>query len=632
MWGKHTKSHPIYKVLKQQIAAVNRSFRYILENAISLYLYRMKLRRLLYFNLLLLLSAVNTSGQVSFSIQTSSPEIYKNDVLQVAYVVTNVEDISNFVPPVFKSWNVAAGPMESQETSVINGKSTSKRSFVYMLVPQKTGMVALPGASLTANNHTLVCKPVTINVLNKNNPVPGQMAPPPPSTLQSLFDPQEGGGSDEHFGKIPELREHEDASEKIKELSFIKVTSSKSSCYVGEPVLVTYKLYRATRSRAVIERQPAFTGCSVKEITFDEQSTVEQYQGHRYIVNIIRKVQLQPLQSGTLKLNSATVLNEIAFLLPHKKYNEEKFKALIQNKPGSIEVMPLPKQHKPEDFSGVTGSFTIKAKAKENNIPAQENNSLLLTISGKGNLTDIKPPAVKWPDSTEHFEAVTEDNINQTLFPTEGTRTFAYHFVANKEGEVIIPPIRFSYFNVEKGKYETLTTESVRFQFTKPSGKKHYAVKEDGGSFRYGWVVLLALIAGSLGWYYYKQHTAAMAAAKAKTPATPPAPAAPQPTVNFMIAFEMLLQIEDHYLFFNKSKEILEQAISTKTNTWQVPFGVLLQALVHHSEYGHMAEACKQLHEECDVAMYSPGMDSSDRTLVLDKMKQLLQQFNLLPA
>lgn len=589
----------------------------------------MKQLRLLYFSFLLLLSAATASGQASFSIQTSSSEIYKNDVLQVAYVVTNAEDISNFAPPVFKEWTVTAGPMESQETVVVNGKPTRKLSFVYMVVPQKTGQLSLPGASLTADSRTLICKPVSVTILNKQSPGPGSGTPPSPATLQSLFDPQELGGNDEHFGKIPELREGEDPAEKIQKLSFIKAIPGKTSCYVGEPVLVTYKMYRATRSRAVIERQPAFSGCSVKEITFDEQSTVETYQGHRYIVNIIRKVQLQPLKAGTLQLTSATVMNEIKFVLPHKKYAEEKFKALIQNRPGSIEVMPLPRQHKPDDFSGVTGSFRIKAQARENNIPAQENNSLLLTISGKGNLTDIKPPTVKWPDSTEHFEAVAEDKIDQSVFPTQGTRTFAYHFVANKEGEVEIPPIRFSYFNVEKEKYETLTTEIVRFHFTKPSGKKHYSV-DSSSNFRYGWVILLVLIAGGLSWYYYNQHKAA-AAPQPQTPAPKPVPAIPMVKVDFIISFDLLSQTEDHYLFFNKSKEILEHAMSEKTHTWQVPFGALLQALVNHSEYGHLAEACKQLHEECDVAMYSPGIETSDRTLVLDKIKQLLQQFQLLP-
>lgn len=588
----------------------------------------MKPLRLIYFSILLLLSAATASGQASFSIQASSREIYLNDVLQVAYVVTNAEEISNFAAPVFKNWTVTAGPMDSQETAVVNGKTTRRHSFVYMLVPKKAGQIPLPEASLTADNRQLICKTEVITVVNKKNPSPGSPAPAPPSSLQSLFEP-EGGNNDEHFAKAPELREHEDPTEKIHSLSFIKVSTSKSACYVGEPVLVTYKLYRATRSRAVVEKQPAFTGCSVKEIKFDEQSSVEKYQGRPYIVNIIRKVQLQPLQAGNLKLTSATVLNDIAFLLPHKQYTDQHFKALIQNTPGSIAVMPLPRQNKPADFSGVTGSFHIKAQAKENNIPAQENNSLLVTISGKGNFTDIKPPPVKWPDSTEHFEAVTEDNIDQTVFPTEGARTFAYHFVAGKEGDVEIPPIRFSYFNVEKEKYETLTTEAVRFHFTKPSGKKHYAVSDDGGSFRYGWVILLVLIAGGLGWYYYNQHKAAVAT-KAKKPVPPPAPVVRHTHMDFIISFDMLSQIEDHYLFFNKSKEILEQAMSEKTNTWQVPFGVLQQALVNHSEFSHLAEACKQLHEECNVAMYSPGMDSSDRTLVLGKLKQLLQQLKLL--
>lgn len=584
----------------------------------------------LYYCIILLFTASVARGQVSFQLQTSAPEIYKDDVLQVAYVAINAADIGNFTPPVFRDWGVNAGPMETQETSVINGKATHKHSFVYMLTPLRTGQITLPTATLTIDNRSFSCKPVTITIFNKKNPNPNNI-PPPPSTLQSLFGPQGFSNNDETFGRAPELTAHEDPAEKIRDLSFIKVSASKNTCYVGEPVLVTYKLYRSTRSRAVVEKQPLFTGCSVKEITFDEQSTVEKLSGRPYIVNVIRKVQLQPLQPGTLHLTSASVLNEVNFTLPHKQYSEEHFKAIIQNTPGAIEVLPLPKQNKPADFSGVTGHFTVKAQAQDNNIPAQENNSLLLTISGKGNLADIKPPAVNWPAGTEHFEAATEDKIDNTVFPTEGSRTFAYHFIASKEGDIVIPPVRFSYFNVEKDRYEVLQSDSIHFHFTKPSGKKHYISGDENEGFRYVWViVLLAAAAGTGAWWYFTSYRPRMQ--KANLPATHVQPEiVPAARPDFIIAFDILSNIEDHYLFFNKSKEVLAQAISEKTNTHNVPFTVLLKALEADASYSFLLNDCKQLHEDCNVAMYSPGMDSSDRTLIQDKMKQVLQQFKLIP-
>lgn len=629
MCGKHTKSLPIYKVLKPPeqgryppFSNNNKSPYYYICNS-------MKFTGPLYYCLILLLTASYARGQVSFSLQTSAPEIYRNDILQVSYVVTNAGTITNFAPPVFKDWGVNAGPMESQETFVVNGKATRRYSYTYVLTPLKAGKLKLPPTTLTADNHTLSCKPVTITIINGKNPSPANL-PPPPAALQSMFGPQEYNVNEEAFGKAPELREQEDPAEKIHDLSFIKVSSNKSTCYVGEPILVTYKLYRSTRSRAVIEKQPLFTACSVKEITFDEQSAVEKLNGRSYIVNTIRKVQLQPLQSGTLHLTSASVLNEVRFALPHKQYREEAFKAVIQNKPGAVEVLPLPQQNKPADFNGVTGQFTIKAQAKENNIPAQENSNLLVTISGKGNLTDIKPPVVNWPAGTEHFEATTEDKINSSRFPTEGSRTFSYHFIASKEGDITIPPIRFSFFNAEKERYETSRTDTVHLHFTKPTGKKHYAADNGGSGFRYTWLILLLLAGAGAGWYLgiYKPKIIT----KANVPVAAPMPeTVPAARPDFIIAFDILSNIEDHYLFFNKSKEVLAQAISEKTNMHNAPFPVLLKALEANEAHSSLLSECRQLHEDCDVAMYSPGMDSSDRTLILDKMKQVLQAFKLIP-
>ncbi|SIS83515.1 Oxygen tolerance [Filimonas lacunae] len=580
------------------------------------------------YSLLLLFTAHAQNAQVHFTIQTSAHDIFKNDVLQVEYVISNASWVSDFIPPSLNAWSVSSGPIQSEETVNINGKSTHKSSFIYMLRPLKAGTLTLPSASVVANNRRVSSNSITIHVIDKNNPSPIG-TPPPSAALQSLFGAQSTDSEEAAFSKVPELREQENATDKIRSNSFIKVFTSKNTCYIGEPVMVTYKFYRALRSKAVVTKQPSFSGCSVKEIAFDEQSTQEKYGNKTYIVNVIRKVQLQPLQAGRLRLDSATVTNEIVFALPHKQYAKDNFRADIQNMPQFIEVLPLPKQNKPQDFTGITGHFRIQAQAKDNNIPAQENNSLLITISGKGDITGIKPPAVNWPGSTEHFEATTEDNIDKNLFPLEGSRTFAYHFIASKEGDITIPPVQFSYFDVEKERYESIHTDSLHLHFNKPAGKKDYTLfAEEGGNKNLLWMIVAALLAGGAGaWWYYRRKPKKPSASKTKPQAQTIPPARP----DFIISFDILSNIEDHYLFFNKSKDILSLAIGEKTNTYNVPFPVLLTALQQHEQYAHLVTDCKLLYEDCDVAMYSPDISSSDRANTLDRMKKVLQQLRLIP-
>lgn len=596
-----------------------------------IFVVRMIRIKYLYGCIAALLMALATQAQVSFSIRVSAAEIFKNDVLQVEYIIRNASTIDNFAPPVFKGWELHSGPMISQETSVINGRSEKQNSYTYMVAPRKPGTLSLPGTTVIADNKHLSCNSVSITVLDRNNPSP--IGPPPPSTaLQSLFGQPEQEANDP-FVRPPELKEGESPAEKIRAGSFVKVTASKYTCYTGEPVMVTYKLYRAVRSRARVIKQPAFTGCSVTEIPYDEQNTKETLGGKPYIVNIIRKVQLQPLQAGSLRLDSAIVENEVGFIVPQEQGGRKTYTATIGNTPTSIAVTPLPKQNKPADFTGITGHFTITAQAKDNNIPAQENNSLLITLTGKGDITEIKPPVVSWPDGTDHFEAATEDNIDKSVFPIQGSRTFAYHFVALHEGNITIPPVRFSYFDVERERYETLSTDSIHFHFTRPTGKKNYALlagRQESMPQTYWWpaILVLLLAAGGGWWYYYttrKKNATRLPATTAQVPVVPAA------VPNFIIAFDILRNIEDHYLFFNKSKEILELAISEKTGTHNVPFSVLLDLLVQHSAYAHLYEDCKQLHEDCNVAMYSPGMSTSDRTVILDKLEVILKQFVLLP-
>ena len=62
------------------------------------------------------------------------------------------------------------------------------------------------------------------------------------------------------------LRKGENVAEKIKKNLFIKIDVNKKSCYVGEPIVATYKLYTRLKSESNIIKTPSFNGFSVSEL------------------------------------------------------------------------------------------------------------------------------------------------------------------------------------------------------------------------------------------------------------------------------------------------------------------------------------------------------------------------------
>jgi hypothetical protein len=62
------------------------------------------------------------------------------------------------------------------------------------------------------------------------------------------------------------IRKGENITEKINKNIFIRVNVSQSSCYVGEPIVVTYKLYTRLKSESSITKNPSFNGFSVIDL------------------------------------------------------------------------------------------------------------------------------------------------------------------------------------------------------------------------------------------------------------------------------------------------------------------------------------------------------------------------------
>ena len=576
--------------------------------------------------ILLLLAVTGLRAQVNFSIQASAPEIFKNDVLQVEYTIANGGAISRFVPPVFKGWVIHSGPMISQEESIINGKSNRKTSYIYALAPERPGTLSLPATTVVVAGQTLSCAAIQIKVANKDNPSP--LHTPPPASLQSLFGEEE---LDNSFAQAPLLKHGEDPAGIIRSHTFIKVIPSKTKCYTGEPVMVTYQLYTGLPSSPTPGKPPYFSGCSVTEIPFEQQFATEKIGGKNFRVTTIRKVQLIPLQPGALNLGETSIENEVTFRVEDQQYRSQAYKLTIKNTPSSIEVLPLPGKQ-PAGFSGVVGNFTITVQPRSDVLPAQENNTLVITIGGKGDLTHIiTPPTVEWPAGLEHYEATSKDQINNTVVPYEGYRSFEIPFLATQEGKLTIPPVRFSFFDPEKHSYQTVASDSIPLQFTKATGNSYRddpAFKEDRTTRQYIWIVpALALVVITILFFNARNEKKKKAVTSVVTTVSAPVEL-PIARTDFTAAVQLLDHIEDHQLFFNKCKELLCQALAETTglpSTATIPSLLATLTGKQHESAIALADRCRQFFTNCDLALYAPAGHEAEREWMLEELRGILE-------
>lgn len=434
------------------------------------------------------------------------------------------------------------------------------------------------------------------------------LAQQPPAQLPSLLD---GTGM-----QLPLLRSNEKPEDFIQKNIFIEVTTVKKNVYVGEPFLVTYKLYTALNSQARVSKQPAFSGCSILELLADKDPHDETFKGKQFHVFTMRKIQVTPLQEGTLLLGEAAV-ESVVQLVNFNSTNVENFSATLTSKPLAIEVKALPVLNKPIGFSGLVGNFNITANVDSNNVPVGENVVLHIKVKGNGNIAGIRSPAVQWPTGTEHFDGSDTQYVDVENYPVNGYANFDIPFIGTGEGTVTIPAILFSYFDASLQTYKTINTEPLAVTFTKAISHDEQmkdVVTEDITNKKYLWIVgaiALTVITALLLSSYVKQRKAtAEKLLKSKLPVQILVEVKPEPakknTDEIFTELNSLGALTGSGNFLLKCKSFLIVALQTRLNTIISSEQELIELLKKNHEFADISATSEHIFDTCNRNLYSP--------------------------
>ena len=270
-----------------------------------------------------LLPALLASGQVKFTTVVNSRDLGQRDYLQVQYVVENAQQIEQFDPPAeFPGFTILEGPIQSSGMSVINGNMSQYKGISFVLQPARTGKFTLSGATAVVNGQNMHSNNVTVVV----HPGGGSAAGPsggspfsgfPGNPMAQPFGPDPfGPPGPEAVDRDDVLRPGENVNEKIRKDLFVKVQVDRNSCYVGEPIVATYKLYSRLNAESRVTKRPSLNGFSVYDMVdpSTDEVSVERLNGKAFTVHTIRKTQLIPLQAGDINLDPVEVENTVHFV------------------------------------------------------------------------------------------------------------------------------------------------------------------------------------------------------------------------------------------------------------------------------------------------------------------------------
>ena len=229
-------------------------------------------RQPIFLFLLIVFNALSNtlSAQATFTATIFPKVIGKNETAELRLMFENAAE-GNITPPSLKKFIVVSGPVQKSFTEEdYFGHIRSYAGFVYILKPKKAGVFTIGISSAKVDGKIVTTKPITLKVLNEAT-AKNYYQNLPAAGNDISDEPQQPG---DYNGFI--LKKGESVRDKIKENLFFKVFTDKTSCYVGEPVLVTYKIYTRLNSISRIIKRSAFSGFSVIDLVPEEWNNADK--------------------------------------------------------------------------------------------------------------------------------------------------------------------------------------------------------------------------------------------------------------------------------------------------------------------------------------------------------------------
>jgi tetratricopeptide (TPR) repeat protein len=151
----------------------------------------------------------------------------------------------------------------------------------------------------------------------------------------------------------------------------------------------------------------------------------------------------------------------------------------VSSKPVTVKVTPLP-AGAPASFGGGVGQFSISAKLSKETLKTHEAASVLVTISGNGNVSLLEAPKVNFPPDMEVYDTKMSENVDKGGI--SGSKTYEFPFIPRSHGDFVIEPIRYSYYDVNAKKYVTLETQPISVMVEKGAETESTGIMVSGTS------------------------------------------------------------------------------------------------------------------------------------------------------
>lgn len=384
-------------------------------------------------------------------------------------------DGKNFTAPSFEGFTVVGGPFTSTSSSIqmVNGSVTrsTSHSYTYALQAYKEGTFRVGSASLTVNGNKVSSEPFDVKVLPDNGASGGAT----------------GGYTNGNSGQSQQSQSTNDPQVSGKDL-FLRAIPSKKSVYLGEQIVLTFKLYtKVPVSSLSMGKTPSYAGFWTKDITENNGGNLRQsseyVNGIEYTTAEIQKVVIVPQRAGRFTIDPMTIeciaqvrtegnrrrsLDPFGFFDdPFFNNNIANVKKELSSSSFAIDVKNLPTTGKPDSFAGAVGNYSFKSEIDKTELSTNEAFTITLTVSGTGNIELLQMPEPVFPPDFEVYDPKITTSPSTSSQGLSGTKKAEYLVIPRRAGNFSIPPVEFSYFDPSTSSYHAIPSQAYEIRVEK---------------------------------------------------------------------------------------------------------------------------------------------------------------------
>jgi len=398
------------------------------------------MKRLIYASwLLLILAGVANAQTPGVQLHVVSTTFEPGEIVLAQLICTNIGEPSlpeAALPDGLKLELSRSAPMMNSQTSIINGRTSSKTTYTYNMRLSATseGTYTVGPMSVEADGQSFVSNTVTITVKKS-----------------TATQPQGDSYAWAHIDVEPTV--------------LYASQSFTATLTLGiRRVVINNRMIDINMLRNVVDQRGSQFSVFVsgsKLTTSQKRLTDSSGQTHMYeiirLTKIIRADDVGEMLVGPvfIKINYPTRLRRGFF---GRQEVASTRRESVHVEAVSVEVKTPPQQGRPDSFVGAIGHYSLAVSAKPLRVEQGQPVTLTIKISGSPIAGVAGPNLAAQPELLSRFEFTSDELVGDI---ERGAMVYRRAIFPKQVGEQTIPPLTWSYFDTTSESYQTLTSKPI---------------------------------------------------------------------------------------------------------------------------------------------------------------------------